>query len=190
VHRSVFIISVGLLVASSLAFAAALYCNSSENWAPVCFPLPAPGVAVEVPFEIATQGTFHFEASVPKQVPAIAIEELPVVACRLVITFTSDTSPLSQSIVLTSFRAAGHDAFDQYDARQEVRLNRGRYTLVVRNVGLAQPFRDRGAMLTLTRFVHPTEFYLRGVLLRGAGWLGLVSGVAVAAFAARPRLGV
>jgi len=178
---------VASLVASSLAFAAAFYFASDWNWAPAQLPVPGPGLAVEVPFEITTPGKFHIEARVPVRTRDIAIEDLPMVSCRLDISIELDDSSTRQTFVITEFRAGGRGALDEYYARPEVTLKRGSYVLTVRNAASLSPFASTGGMLTFTRFMHPTEFYLQGVLLRGIGFGGLLLGISLGLYAFRTK---
>lgn len=109
------------------------------------------------------------------------MEDLPPVSSDLEILIARPGTP-TRKYVLTRFRAGGRGSTDLYSADPEVALQRGSYTLRVQNRAATQPFADRGAMLTLTRFEHPTEFYLQGVLFRGIGWAGLICGLAVGVF--------
>jgi hypothetical protein len=167
-----------MLAASSLSFAGAFYLASSWNWAPVELPIPGPGLSVVETFDITTSGSFQFEASVPMTSADTAIEDLPLVLSDLEASIARPGIP-TRKYALTRFRAGGRGSTDLYMADPEVTLQRGSYTLRVQNHAATQPFGDRGAILTLTRFVHPTEFYLQGVLFRGIGWLGLLCGVAI-----------
>jgi hypothetical protein len=178
------IVAMILLVGSSCAFASAFYFASDWNWAPAVLPLPGPGLEVQVRFEITTSGKFRLQATVPTASPTTAIEDLPTVPCRLEMSVARPDSPAGRSIAITSFHSIGRGEFDLYAADPELTLSRGEYVLTLRNLGPSAPFSDKGVMLELTRFFHPTEFYLQGVLLRGLGWFGLVSGVIVAACAA------
>jgi len=174
--RTLRLASLLVLMASSLSFAAAVYISSSWNWAPVELPIPGPGRSVVEAFEVTTSGTFQFEASVPMASADIAMEDLPMVPSHLEASIGLEGAT-PRTYTLTSFRAGGRGSTDLYDAGPQVTLQRGSYTLRVQNKGTAQPFGDRVALLTLTRFVHPTEFYLQGVLFRGLGWVGLLCGV-------------
>jgi hypothetical protein len=175
-------IAVVALALSSLAFAGALYWTSAWNWAPVEIPLPGPGLAVEEPFDIATPGTFRFEASVPISRPTSAMEDLPLVACHLEVSVTRDGSE-AKHLLLKTFRAGGRSSTQIYTEEQaKVELGAGSYNVSVRNVGSSQPFDDRGALLRFTRFVYPTEYYIRGLLFRGLGWGGLVVGIVFTVF--------
>ncbi|HEX3071117.1 MAG TPA: hypothetical protein VHX14_21305 [Thermoanaerobaculia bacterium] len=170
-----------MLAASSLSFAGAFYLASSWNWAPVELPIPGPALSVEEGFDITTSGSFRFEASVPMKSADTAIEDLPPVSSDLEISIARPGTP-TRKFVITKFRAGGRGSTDLYSADVEIALQRGSYTLRVQNRAVTQPFADRGAVLTLTRFVHPTEFYLQGVLFRGIGWVGLICGLAMGVF--------
>jgi len=169
-------------MASSLSFAAALYLSSSWNWAPVQLPIPGPGLSVVKAFDITTSGTFQFEASVPTASANMAMEDLPIVSSDLEASIQRNgATPRTYS--MKRFRVGGRGSTDLYDAEPQVVLRSGSYTLRVQNKGASQPFGDRGALLTLTRFVHPTEFYLQGVLFRGLGWAGLLCGMTIGVLA-------
>src|SRR5262245_49588287 len=118
--RAIRIAGTALLGLSSLAFAAALYWNSDWNWAPVQIPLPGPGLTVDEPFEIATSGTYRFEAMVPIFSKA-AIEELPPASCRLEVSIERFKGR-SERFVLTNFRAGGSDSAILYVADRKVKL--------------------------------------------------------------------
>lgn len=177
-----------MLTASALGFSGAFYLASDWNWTPVKLPAPGPGLSVEEIFDITTPGKFRLEASVPTSA-GTALENLPVVISDLEVAVERrGTAP--RTYFVKQFRAGARGATDSYSSETELNLQRGTYALRVRNRGTAQPFGDRGALLSFTRFVHPKEFYLQGVLLRGIGWFGLVGGVLLGAIGERfsPKL--
>jgi hypothetical protein len=164
---------------SSLAFAGAFYWASDWNWAPLQVPLPGPGLVVEETFKITTSGKFELEASVPVTRSTSAVNDPQVVPCRIEASVTHNGA-VSTKIVVSEFRASGRGSMDTFTGEPaRIDLTPGSYVLKVRNAGSSQPFGDRGALLRLTRFVHPTEFYLQGVILRALGWCGLVLGVTI-----------
>lgn len=175
------------LLISALAFAAAPYLGSEWNWAPAHLPAPGAGLSVEMPFEIATGGKFHVEAGIPTRSREVAVGDRSAIACRLDVSIDSDDSSKSHKFTITEFRLGGRGALDIYDSRPEVTLGRGRYVLVIRNAASVNSFASTGGMLTFTRFVHPTEYYLQGVLLRGLAWCGLVAGIVAALSAVRAK---
>jgi hypothetical protein len=177
-NRTLRLVSLLMLVASSLSFAASVYIASSWSWAPVELPLPGPALSVDETFDVTTSGTYRFEASVPIISPDAAMKDLPPVPSNLEVSIAPEDAP-PRKYTLTIFRADSRGPTDLYIAEPQVALQRGAYTLRVQNKGVTQPFADRGAVLTLTRFVYPTEFYLQGVLFRGIGWVGLLCGVTV-----------
>lgn len=182
--RNVRILSFLALIVSALSFAALTYPESDWNWRPAELPMPGPGLEVGTPFKIVTAGRFELEIEVPQ--PS-ASEAPTYVDCNLQLTVKRDDER-PMIVHITKLRQVSSYEFgktDQYSAEPPLTLAAGRYELRLANKGSAQPFGDRGATVSLTRFEHPTEAVVRGALLRGIGWFALVVGVIGAAFSVR-----
>jgi|GEM_PF-1780207 len=183
--RMLRIVAFALLAGSTVAFATVVYVNSDWNWAPVQVPLPGPALAVAYPFEITTGGRFTIDATVPVDEEAKSgpgLPESPPVACQLEVQIEG-SNRFRTTIPIVQFRSSGGYGFgktESFSSDRDVELSRGTYDFRLINRGTTSPFGERGAMVTFTRFELPTEFYLRGVLLRGFGWFGLIAGIIAA----------
>jgi hypothetical protein len=161
------------------------YVNSEWNWAPVRSPLLGPALAVASPFEITTGGKFTIQADVPVAEAANSgpgLPESPPAACQLEVRIEGSNG-FRATIPIVRFTSSGGYPFgktESFSSGQDVELSRGSYVFRLINRGTTTPFGERGAMVTFTRFLHPTESYLQGVLLRGVGWFGLIVGIVAA----------
>ena len=187
--RFVRVLSLVALLIATLSFAATTYFENESNWRPVELPLPGPGLEVAAPFEIATAGRFELEVQVPQARTSSA--DLTLVHCDLQVILDG---PHKLHVVhrITELRRGGsydYGKIDLYESRSLTLERSGDYQIHVANKGSQQPFGERGAVVALTRYEHPTEAYLRGVLLRAIGWIALASGLIGAVLSRERRSG-
>jgi hypothetical protein len=178
------LISSSLLAISALAFAANAYIANDSNWAPVTLPVPGPGLKIDDFFDVGTSAKPRFEARVPISVvgDGLHLPDLPPIACDLEAQLVR-MGGATRALQIRSFEYDGRGSTELYSSEPVIELRRGTYELHLLNRGAAQPFGQSGALVTLTRFVHPTEAYLQGVLFRGTGWFALAAGVLSVAIA-------
>jgi hypothetical protein len=144
----------------------------------VTLPLSGPGLKVNYSFDVATNGKFRFEGTVPISAPGngVHLPDLPPIPCNLEVQIRCRDGA-KRVIQIRRFEYGGRGTTESYSSEPVIELGRGTYELSVLNRGIAEPFGQSGALLTLTRFEHPTEAYLQGVLLRAVGWFALAAGV-------------
>jgi hypothetical protein len=161
-----------------------VYVFNESNWAPVTLPVPGPGLSIDEPFDVNSSGEFHFEARVPISVVGDGLHspDLPPIACNLEAQIVPQGGT-KRAVEIRAFVYGGRGSTELYSSEPVLELQRGTYELRLLNRGTAQPFGQIGALVTLTRFIHPTEAYLQGVLLRGIGWFALAAGVLSVAIA-------
>jgi hypothetical protein len=176
--RIVRLFSTALLVISARAFAAVIYVANDSDWAPLTIPLPGPGLTIDEVFYVNTSGEFRFECRVPISVvgDGLHLPDFPPIACDLVAQILP-RGGVRRTAQIRSFDYSGRGSTELYSSKPVIELQRGTYELKLLNRGAVQPFGQSGALVTLTRFVHPTEAYLQGVLLRGIGWCALAAGL-------------
>jgi hypothetical protein len=177
------LLSASLLTLSALAFAGSVYIASERNWTPATLPLPGPGLRVDDSFHLATGGKLQFEASVPISAigDGVHLPDLPPIACDLEAQIRR-RGGAKRVVRIRRFEYSGRGTTESYSSEPAIELGRGTYELSVLNRGTTEIFGQSGAVLTLTRFEHPTEAYLQGVLLRGVGWCALAAGLVSVVF--------
>ena len=184
--RALPIIGHVALAASALLFALSVYQFGDWNWRPVEEPYPGPGFTVSANFRITNAGKYRVEVLVPVKIDKSesGMAEQPPIPCNALLSIRGPEGFHAEQRI-SELRHAGRYYFgktDTYVAEPVDLVTTGAYQVDISNAGAPGPLSDRGGMLQFTRFEHPTESFLAGALVRGAGWLflavGLVSAIA------------
>ncbi len=190
---------LSVLAASGVIFVAiggagllsALYLRGDDNWRPVELPLPAPGFPVASPFRVASEGAFHLEAVVPDGSgdDPIHLPSRPDVPCLLTVVVEADNGFRLQEQVRRFHHAGRHEfgGTDEYWTDPVFTLKRGEYVLRLIPQQDAPLLREHGATLQFTRYTHPAEWMLAGMLARGGGTAALITGLLLVTTAAVAR---
>ena len=174
--RTLRILSAVALTVGALSFAATTYVETSWNWNPVQLPMPGPGRAVDDRFEVANGGRFEIGARVPREGSEREADWPDYVPCELRLSLEGPHGFRFDKDI-RRLRHAGGAGVELYVSEPLEIPRRGAYEIKLHNIGSDQVFGDRGAMVSLERYEHPTEAYMRGVLLRFVGWAALAIGV-------------
>jgi len=115
-------------------------------------------------------------------------ETIVSLACNLRLVLIDDAGRRSTHLVHSLERAGSYQRIAMWYSKP-MNIPSGNYVVGLANDG-STLFADRGAMVTLERDrQHPTETYVRRVLVRGLGWLALITGSVLGLMATvlRPR---
>jgi hypothetical protein len=155
-------------------------------------PFPAAGLTVKMTANVAKEGDYFLEASMPKADQDIGLSE-ETVPCFLTVTLTRDGAPSITNQVTSLSRYAEYGfAGIQYYKGGGWHLGRGEYAVQISSHQDCKAVVSRGATLTIEQEVtHMTERFLVGVLYYWSGVFALcagVLGVILCEFLRRPNL--
>ena len=175
----------------SLTLSAACFALSTYGGSPAKAALPGPGLETADLFSVTTSARYRLEALVPSKGPRpLALPALAAIPCKLLVTLEGPEGFKSEQTI-TALAHAGDFAWGKTDiyvaTTEPIELKSGSYTFRLANLGAPGELQERGAMVTFGTFERPTEAYLQGTLVRGAGWLFLAVGVASALWSSMRR---
>jgi hypothetical protein len=145
-------------------------------------PFPGVGLTVKMLAKVKTAGDYRINVSMPKADQALALAP-ETISCSLAVSIKEDGRPPINSEI-TSLSRYGEYGFAriQYYSGGRLHLTPGEYVVEISSRDDCRAAMSRGATLSLEQeMIHPTErfigsvlAYWGGVLLLGAGLLGII----------------
>jgi hypothetical protein len=149
-----------LLASSALCFALSLYVFGDWNNRPVALPMPAPGLQVAAPFNVATSGAFQLRITIPmtQNVSAGLPVQAPIFACLRMTINGPDGFKKEESIKY--LHSSGHYEYGKLDFFESAPVSlpsRGDYDLRLQNCDSPSAAYHYGAMVEFIRKGNPTD---------------------------------